>query len=356
MNQIEWLKEVKTNAPAFLETLRSKNVPGFFRYSFSGDLYGEDVRWGLGNAVFAVKSYYTLGLLDQLPHTEQEALATFITSFQQPNGRIIDPLVKEKAFWREKVIAVKNRSTQNFFHKETARAETRQAISALTLLGKQPDIQPSAPNTSKAIDSYLSRLNWSIPWGAGSHFSHLLFFLTHSALPNKDELITHAINWVNQLQDPKTGSWHKGNPPVAQQINGAMKIITGLKATDHMQFDHAEQLIDLALSATNDRQACDNFNVIYVLKYANEMTGGTYRLDEIKDFAENRLNLYREYYFPEQGGFSFYKGKARRSYYGARITEGLNEPDIHGTTLFLWGIALITQILDLEIGYNEFVT
>jgi hypothetical protein len=32
----------------------------------------------------------------------------------------------------------------------------------------------------------------------------------------------------------------------------------------------------------------------------------------------------------------------------AKISEGLEEPDIHGTHLFLWGIALITKMMGLD--------
>jgi hypothetical protein len=350
----DWIQDVKQKAPRFLASLHSKRVPGFFHYSLSGDLYGEDINWGLGNTVFAVKSYYTLGIEPD----DKNAMASFIKSFQNPTGHIVDPLIRRKAFWREKIIALKNRSLENMFHKETARAETRQAISALALLGTEPDIYPNVPSTTAQIDRYLSQLNWYIPWGAGSHFSHLLFLLSFSTHPDKESLMTYAVNWVNNIQNPKTGSWFKGTPSLTQQINGAMKVLTGLKAAHQMTFNHAHKLIDLALSATNNRQACDHFNVIYVLKYANEMTEGTYRQNEIKQFAQNRLQSYREYYFPEHGGFSFYKGKARRSYYGARITKGLNEPDIHGTVLFLWGIALIAQILefDQELKFKEFIT
>jgi len=42
-------------------------------------------------------------------------------------------------------------------------------------------------------------------------------------------------------------------------------------------------------------------------------------------------------------------------YYGAKITRGLNEPDIHGTCMFLWGISIISQILEIdqELGFKE---
>jgi len=41
-----------------------------------------------------------------------------------------------------------------------------------------------------------------------------------------------------------------------------------------------------------------------------------------------------------------------------KITKGLNEPDIHGTVLLFWGIAIISDILGIEkeLGFKEFVS
>ena len=356
MQDINWLFELKEKVPQFLEKLKGKKIPGFFRYSLSGDLYDENVKWGLGNTVFAVKIYYTLDLLKDLPEAEKKTMASFIKSFQRKNGTIYDSLVERKAFLKEKLLVIKNWDFNNFFHQQTIRAETRQAISALKLLEEKPDIVYNAfPKTEKEIEKYLSRLNWQKPWGAGSHFSHLIFFLKNSNLENKGKLINFAINWVNKLQNSKDGCWYKENPTLQHKINGAMKIITGLKVADKMKFQYPEKLIDLCLLTKNDEHACDNFNIVYVLKYANELTKFSYKYDEIKNFAEDRLGIYKNYYFPEIGGFSFLPNKANVSYYGAKITEGLNEPDIHGTCMFLWGISVISQILkiDKELGFKE---
>jgi hypothetical protein len=356
MENINWIFELKETVSQFLEKLRGRKVQGFFHYSLSGDLYDENIKWGLGNTVFAVKIYYTLDLLNKLSAKDKEDMANFIKSFQEKDGEIYDPLVKRKTFIRNKLSAIKNLDFSNFFHKKTIIAETRQAISALKLLGEKPDIPyQKFPKTEKEITKYLSSLNWQRPWGAGSHFSHLLFFLQNSDLENKEDLINFAINWVNKLQNPEDGSWYRGKSNLQQKINGAMKVITGLKVVDRMNFNYPEKLIDLCLSAKNDEHACDNFNIVYVLKYANELCDSNYRYEEIKSFVIQRLNIYKEYYYPKIGGFSFFLGKANDNYYGAKITKGLNEPDIHGTTMFLWGISIIAQILGInkELGFNE---
>jgi len=55
MQKISWILELKQKTPQFLEKLKGQKIPGFFHYSLSGDLYDEDLKWGLGNTVFAVK-------------------------------------------------------------------------------------------------------------------------------------------------------------------------------------------------------------------------------------------------------------------------------------------------------------
>ncbi len=358
MNDIDWLLNLKKEALLFLKRLKGKKRPGFFHYSLSGDLYDENTHWGLGNTVFAVKSFYTLNLLNKLPKQDRKDMANLIKSFQKSDGTIFDPLVKQKAFWREKLSAIKHNDFNNFFHQQTIRAETRQAVSALKLLDEKPDIYPKQfPKSTEEIRTYLSVLNWTKPWAAGSHFSHLLFFLANSDLSNKNHLIDYAINWISSIQNPKTGAWYKNDPSLQQKINGAMKILTGLRAVNKMRFSYAEKLIDLALKTKNNKHACDNFNVIYVLKYANEATEYQYRNKEIKDFATKLLSSYRKFYWPEHGGFSFFEKRSNDHYYGATITKGLAEPDIHGTTLFLWGLSLLAQILEIkdQLGFQEFV-
>lgn len=356
MQNIKWIFGLKERVFQFLKKLKGRKIPGFFRYSLSGDLCNENTKWGLGNTVFAVKIYYTLNSLEDLSKEEREAMANFIKSFQRKSGEIYDPLVKKKAFLREKLSAIKNLNFNNFFHQQTKRAEIRQAISSLKLLGERPEISyKDFPKTKKGIEKYLKRLNWQKPWGAGSHFSHLVFFLKNSDLENKQDLINFAINWVNKLQNLKDGSWYQGSPSLQQKINGAMKIITGLRVADKINFRHSNKLIDLCLSVKNDKHACDNFNIIYVLRYANKMAYGNYRLEEIKKFAQDRLEIYKNYYFPEFNGFSFLPKKANVYYYGAKITKGLDEPDIHGTCMFLWGISIIAQILGInkELEFRE---
>ncbi len=356
-SSLDWLYELRENVPRFLVAQRGHTVPGFYHYSYSGDLAPEKVHWGLGNTTFALKILYALNLLDSEGHDFPD-MANFIRSFEDREGYIFDPLVARRAWLIEKAIALRSWHFNNFWHQQTKRAETRQAISSLGLIGEKPGKTfIDFPKTPQEVRSYLTHLEWIRPWGAASHFSHLLFFLHNSELHNKAELIAQAVDWVNELQHSKDGAWYRGQPNIQQKINGAMKVITGFKVIDYHHTEHLQPLIDLCLAAQNDTHACDNFNIVYVLAYAH-LQLPTYRVADIQDFIRRRLEIYRtHHYFPEQGGFSFLPRKANMYYYGAKLSRGLSEPDIHGTALFLWGVCMSAKLLHLkeELGLREFI-
>ena len=52
-----------------------------------------------------------------------------------------------------------------------------------------------------------------------------------------------------------------------------------------------------------------------------------------------------KHYFQEFGGFSYYLNKSQTHYYGIKITDGIKEPDIHGTTLLVWSLSMIFEVL-----------
>ena len=363
---MDWIFELKRKVPDFLDELRSNEKRGFFRYSLTGDLYSESENWGLGNAVFAAKIYYTLAMVDSLHEEEIDGMVKFIKSFQKNDGSIYDPLISRKVSISSRLYAARNLDFSNFRGQKTKRAETRQSFSALQILNFRPDLPyRQIPHTREGIDKYLNSLDWGKPYDAGSHFSHLLFFLHMNRKmfnlyeKSADGLIDYAIQWIDKLQSSEDGSWYRGrNISLHEKINGAMKVITGLKAVDRANFKYPEKLIDLCLSVTGLEQACDSLDVIYDIYYANKLTEGSYHYADIQDFCRRWLKICREHYYPDIGGFSFFRHMANQYYYGAKITRGLDEPDIHGTVLLLWGIALVSQILgiDKDLGFKEFIT
>jgi hypothetical protein len=347
----KWIEEVISGMPGFLQNMRDSQIPGRYRYSLSGDIAFVE-RWGLGNCVYGVKTAYMLNRMDLI---DIPAVSAFIKSFQRADGEISDSLIHKKSSLRRVVAALRSGDFNNINGVLTRRAETRQASAALVAMGKSPDVPYlKIPNNAEDVEKYISRLNWKKPWGAASHFSHLIFFLKYNSELFSDEgkeskeLIAKAFHCADKYRS-NDGSWSLRNSqmPDYQKINGAMKMMVAYDCAKFADFGYEKELIDLALSAADLTHACNNLNVICVLYYCSK-NSCEYRRNEIEEYCLKLLENYKNFYFPEIGGFSFLPGSANRSYYGAIVTEGKNEPDIHGTHLFLWGITMITEILGIK--------
>jgi hypothetical protein len=359
--ELDWLHELKDEVKTFLSHQKSSIKKGYYHYSYSGDIYGENIHWNIGSSVFALRLYYCLGYEKSQDIID---IVNYIKSFQSVNT-IYDNFIFKKGFVRNFLASMKNYNFINLFNSQYKNAETRQSLSALMLYGELPNnLKLDIPSSKEEIEKYLNSLNWNEPWGAGSHFSHLMFFYRVAkesgqiSLKQFDTYINIAIEWINNIYHTDTGGWYKGDQTNRYIVNGAMKILTGLIAVDKVYIANPKALIDTCLEATNDLDACDNFNIILVLNYASKQLQRNYRQKEIEAFALNRLQKYKAHYKKEQGGFSFFLNGANTRYYGAKITKGLNEADMHGTFLFLFGISIIIQILGLEdeFGFREFLT
>lgn len=329
----------------FVRSMGSAAKKGYYKYSLTGDLRNENVHWGLGNTVFAAKSLY---MLDALTEADRDEMAGFISSFQNADNYITDPVVARKLSLARRILAF---GAGNTPYEQTKRAETRQAFAALRCLGKKPGF-PFAhiPSDKDGIKKYVHALDWANPWGAASHVSHLLFFLHNNCVLfggdklRTEELIKIALAETDSYRQAD-GSWHAEGAqlPAHIRVNGAMKMMTAYAAAERDDFAMPEKLIDLCLASINDGDACNNFNVICVLYYCFRRTA--YRKADIERYCTDRLERYNRHYWPEYGGFSFHERRANDIYYGAKISKGLPEPDIHGTVLFLWGIALISRVV-----------
>jgi len=350
MNNIDWLKDLRKKTLNFINKITDKDY-NFVKYSLSGDLYNRNMNWGLGQNVFVVKILFMLNALNNLTQKQRDNLKKNILKFQDRDGYISDPLII-KLITGKRFLSFRSESNLVRIEK-VKRAETRQSYSALYCLGKKPD-SPflHIPYDKENINKFLLSLDWKYPWDAGSHFSHLMFFLKLNEMmfgyksDVSKELVNYANDWIDELQSNKDGFWYSGETSNKEKINGAMKILTGKSATGIFKIKNHEKIIDGCLNALNDSEACSNFNIVYCLYYCSNISD--YRKKEIKKFCYERLGIYKNFYFNNVGGFSFYKNKANDVYYGALITKGLNEPDIHGTVMFIWGITLISKILGLD--------
>jgi hypothetical protein len=358
---LQWIYEVKENIPVFLSLLKSPHKRGYYRYSLSGDYLDDSTHWGLGQAVFSTKILY---MLNQLNEGIRSELSSFITSFHDQKGYIHDPVIGRLSSGRRVYNLIRHGDIANFFNEQTRRAETRQAFAALRCLNHAPLLPYlHIPSTKERITHFITHLDWNYPWGAASHVSHLLFFLKSNQElfglygSETEELIDHALRITHSYRQ-RDGAWYAPNTKVSlrQKINGAMKMMTAYETAGRDHFETPERLIDLCLSAINDHHACDHFNIVCVLYHCNQKT--SHRRQEIEAFFLDRLHRYQEHYWPQYGGFSFFKGKANDFYYDAKISSGLSEPDIHGTVLFLWGIVLITDFLRVRdiLGFKIPIT
>ena len=173
---MDWLSGLKNNLPFFLDHQRDGTIPGYFSYSFSGDLYKKKRTSNLAGSIFALKLYRLIGESDE---RIIKPIVDRVLSFQQADGTFRDPLVCRKRLLRNILSNLKHGRLTQMGNEQYIRAETRQAYSALMLydvLPQQMTLQiPIKPND---VEKFLRSLDWSHPWGAGSHFSHLMFFFS----------------------------------------------------------------------------------------------------------------------------------------------------------------------------------
>ena len=338
-----WVKGVLVRLPLFLDSMRHPARTSLYRYSQSGDRQPNP---SLAASVFVAKIMAMAGIGSS---EDRHALIEHILSFEQSDGSIADPWVRRNSRLGRVTEMLLSRSCRNLYHRQTVRAETRQAVAALRVFGAAPS-RPFAdlPRDTVAIDAYVRSLDWSRPWGAASHISHLAFFMVqHAACFGVGDVsdVAKLLSQVEKAYRRQDGAWYAANAQISshQKVNGAMKIITALDAAGVFGLDNAEGLIDLCLAAASDGHACNHLNVICVLHRC--ATVSEYRRDEVRTYLLDRLRRYRAHYWPWQGGFSFFPGAANHSYYNARVTTGMAEPDVHGTVLMLWGIVLICDVL-----------
>lgn len=111
--------------------------------------------------------------------------------------------------------------------------------------------------------------------------------------------------------------------------------------------DKLNEMIDLCLSFQCLDNACNNLDVITILYDCSKYTD--YRQDEVIEYSHSMPDVYKKFWWPYQRGFSFYENKASNVYYGATVSRGKAEPDIHGSWLNLYSISMIAEIC----GYGD---
>lgn len=250
-----------------------------------------------------------------------------IASFYHKDGYIFDDYVYRSSVKNNIINQLKCRKIPSFRNDEYKRAESRQCYAALLMYDKSlPNIPIEEIISKEEIPNYLRSFDWNQPWGAGSHYSHMLFFQRLGyicGLLTREEYndnISCAKTWIGHIQDKESGSWFIGETTSQQAINGAMKVLTGFNAVQDLKIteETGQKLIDLCLNNINNGQACDNFNIIYVLKNAMDVCKN-YRKNAIVEFAENRFDIYIWIIIILNGeAFPFIKEKVMNDIMGVR--------------------------------------
>jgi hypothetical protein len=194
-------------------------------------------------------------------------------------------------------------------------------------------------------------LDWSEPWGAASHVSHQFFMLTANhrlfgLSEQYDVIIDEFGRNLSTLRDPESGSWFKGKPSDTIKINGAMKMFSGFEWLER-SYPDSRKLLDFALQQPFQEHGCSFLNRIFVVWQARKGAPQGYRQEEVHALALEALSR-TDNYRQLDGAFSFYPTRAQTNYYGARVSRGLRESDLHGTTMLVWAIAISLDLLGDE--------
>ena len=361
-SQKRWLQGLNDQLPAYLQKLEFPSQVGQFLPCKTGATeFGKQL--ALGYSCFALKTYYMFGLWQGLDAQKQTEWIRFIKSYQikgryggdilTTNAFIDPPLVdfhKSRDTFRQRVMHYFKPYGKLTMQQAVIIAETKQAIATLLEVGETADAPYAGfPRSPEGVQKQISQLDWTKPWGAGGQASALVVFLKTQApqLINEQDvrlLVDVCKNAFTSLANAQSGLYFTGNtsPFYDEAINGAMKVLTALDWLE-MPVHYPEQLIDSCLVRLPSPEGCHLVDAVYVLYRCLQST--SYRKQEIQAYCGQVLEMIQKHHNMD-GGLSYSIGRSQTSYYGAPITKGLPESDIHGTILLTWAIAMILNILE----------
>tara|TARA_Y100000816_G_scaffold64403_1_gene42666 strand:- start:7882 stop:8985 length:1104 start_codon:yes stop_codon:yes gene_type:complete len=347
--------EVEENLKKYISSLDEQNL-NFNPSSLGVNENGKEIE--LGFLCYAIKIMLTIKDQNIKENTFVQDVVNKIKSYQvldktQFNSYFIDK--KYQQAYRQKNFYTLFKNIIKFFLKkikfsdinpnkkfeEFIRAETKQSISTIMEFGVEPIITfDQYPKDEAQVTNFINNLDWRFPWNAGAQVAGLCVFASFDE--NVKDISRYVDNYLSKFVQ-SDGSYYEGKlENQSEKINGAMKVITGL---DWLQIPihKPKDLIDLCLSHNPNSEGCDIVDVIYVLYKCLQQSD--YKKSEIKDYVEKLIPKIMSHYKEEEGGFSYYQNKSQEFYYGVKITNGLNEADIHGTTLLTWALSMIFSIL-----------
>jgi len=361
MKILKLSKSAKENNKKFLNSLML-NSEGFHFLPVNHGITQQGEKLKLGFSVYSLKMFYMTGEWDILDEIKKSEWGNFINSFQTtnklfPENSFIDNeylnyfkkhrlriMAKDTAKRFLNTVTYKNYELNSMFIQNSVRAETKQCIATLNQVGKTIS-KPYLDFPKEDLDVFLDNFDWSQPWGAGAQFSGLSVFITTQINDKKElELLSAKMSdFIMNKVNPNDGAYYVGNQPSkSQAINGAMKVLTGLDWLG-INIHYPKKLIDLCLNTSPSSEGCDLVDIVYVLYRCSLETD--YRKGEIVSFLENLELLISAHFYQDQGGFSYFTNSSQQNYYGVKISNGQDTPDIHGTILFTWALAMIHELI-----------
>jgi hypothetical protein len=333
---------------------------GSFKYCLRGNLVSSKIDEGHFTSSFIIRAFIHLNKIEIIDKKDKEYFIATINHLQNNDGLITDKWLLSKIKFnlpehiayllgrRAKPITIKIKKQKILF------AETRQDLPILLALGKIPSKPIKAALKSKtAINNFFNDLDWSNPWDAGSHFSHQIVFLKINDIINDNnnnkELIAFSIELLNTIRNEIDGTWHIDCKQNNIKINGAMKIFSALQWFDNVKVDKKlnERLFNLALLQPNSNDGCGFFNNLFVIynciKYDNSLLSEFSLLQYLQNIFVAIKKFQRE-----DGGYSFYSNKSQTKFYGAVVSEGYLESDLHGTSMITWAFVIISNLIEMQ--------
>jgi hypothetical protein len=352
MKNLSFALKAVDSVPSYIMSLNSKDIKSFVPSKEGLTLDGQNLALGL--STYGLKLYYMLGEWHKLNESYKLEWINFINSFQKnyknlPKNSFVDDVVHN--FYTHKDISMLSKDslrkilnllpnfnfeTNDIKFKKAINAETKQAIATLYQVGHQHQ-KPYVPSVFESgnVKSYLDSLDWSKPWTSGAQFASLCVYSKVNEERNKDLLISYSDSLVN----PETGSYYKQTPSHSREIiNGAMKVLSGLDWLDS-EIHYPEKLIDYCINNKPITEGCDIVDYVYVLYRCSKQTD--FKKKEILQIFDESIGEIRKLYYKNLNGFSYFKNKSQTHYYGVKISDGKNVPDLHGTLLCTWALLMI---------------
>lgn len=361
MTDAEELSVWRAGLSDWLEAMARGLELGRFRFCSEGSRVPTSGHTAHFATCFALKAAWQAGLWETWSSARRDACAAFVRSFQEPDGWFVDPWLQRAsrptsrewvralagaALRRRPLSLLLDRPAMNL------RAETRQSAGTLLMVGAEPEYPLPFPwKDEREVLAFIRRLSWANPWSAGSHLSHVVFFLqalSRSRVPPADarRTLDAIIAFLDEVRDPESGSWFVGRPSDEEKLNGAMKVLSALEWLGRPWPD-CSRLVAFALRQPARSDGCGFLNRLHAVYLGLRGCSPGYMDSEVRECAADalrRIGAFRK----TDGGFSFYEGRAQAGYYGARVSDGLCVSDLHGAAMMAWATAICVSLLGVE--------